>query len=257
MSGTVVIKLGGGLITDKEKICTPNLEAIDKLCQIISMIDRRVILVHGAGSFGHMKSKRYRLAEGRIVDMQQDSAVLEVRNDMMVLNSIIKQSLEKYGIKSETFPPREWVRGTGPEFSGELPLSKDVTIVFGDVVPDPQKEFGILSGDDLMYRYSTEIEDVDHAIFAMGGADGLLRVPPELATDEDLFEIWSPDMKFDGLHAEEFDVTGGIGLKATRGAMIASKGIDVWLVNGKYPERILEIIGGKNPTGTKIISGNC
>lgn len=67
------------------------------------MIDRRVILVHGAGSFGHMKSKRYRLAEGRIIDMQQDSAVLEVRNDMMVLNSIIKQSLEKYGIKSETF----------------------------------------------------------------------------------------------------------------------------------------------------------
>jgi len=257
MGGTVVIKLGGGLITDKEKVCTPNHEAIEELCNAISKIDKRVILVHGAGSFGHMKAKKFRLAEGRIADIEQDSAVLEVRNDMMTLNSLITHSLDKCGVKSKTFPPREWVNGTGPEFSGELPISEDVTIVFGDVVPVPGKEFGILSGDDLMYRYSTEIEGVDYAIFAMGGADGLLRVPPEFATEEDLFEMWNPDMKFDGLHAEEFDVTGGIGLKATRGAMIASKGIDVWLVNGIYPERILEIIDGKNPKGTKILSGNC
>ena len=39
--------------------------------------------------------------------------------------------------------------------------------------------------------------------------------------------------------------------------MIAEKGIEVWLVNGMYPERILELVEGKTAIGTKIVSGNC
>ena len=64
-------------------------------------------------------------------------------------------------------------------------------------------------------------------------------------------------MNFEGKHATEFDVTGGIGLKVTRASMIAEKGIEVWLVNGMYPERILELVEGKTAIGTKIVSGNC
>ena len=34
-------------------------------------------------------------------------------------------------------------------------------MVYGDVVDDETMEFGILSGDDLMLRYSIEIPDVE------------------------------------------------------------------------------------------------
>ena len=64
-------------------------------------------------------------------------------------------------------------------------------------------------------------------------------------------------MRFEGEHAEDIDVTGGIGLKAARGAMIASKGIDVILINGEIPHRVLDAIEGKSVVGTRIESGNC
>ena len=64
-------------------------------------------------------------------------------------------------------------------------------------------------------------------------------------------------MEFEGEHAEDIDVTGGIGLKATRGAMIAANGIDVVLINGEIPERVLDAIEGKSVIGTRIESGNC
>lgn len=257
MGGKVVIKFGGGLITDKENMCTPNLHVIDSLVDILSKVEKQIILVHGAGSFGHMKAKKARLAEGRLPGLNQDISIREVREDMLLLNKYVTDSIQRYELDYSTYPPRDWATGNGPHFNGNLPLSDGITVVFGDVVDDYEKEFSILSGDDLMYRYATEIDDVDCVIFAMGGVDGLLKVPPCEATENDLFKTWSPDMNFEGEHATEFDVTGGIGLKVTRASMIAEKGIDVWLVNGMHPERILELVEGKTTIGTKIVSGNC
>jgi hypothetical protein len=44
------------------------------------------------------------------------------------------------------------------------------------------------------------------------------------ATEDDLIEEWSPSIAFEGIHHSEIDVTGGIGLKASRGAEAAAKG---------------------------------
>ena len=85
----------------------------------------------------------------------------------------------------------------------------------------------------------------------------ILRVPPSKATADDLIEEWNPSMEFEGEHAAEIDVTGGIGLKATRGAMIASKGIDVILVNGEISQRVADAIEGIPVVGTRIVPGNC
>ncbi len=71
-----------------------------------------------------------------------------------------------------------------------------------------------------------------------------------------MIEIWNPSMFFEGEHATEIDVTGGIGLKASRGAMIAEKGIEVTLVNGEYADRVLDAIEGRAVIGTRIVAGN-
>ena len=104
---------------------------------------------------------------------------------------------------------------------------------------------------------ATELPDVERAIFAIGDVDGILRVPPNRAGPDDLIKIWHPGLEFEGEHSAEIDVTGGIGLKATRGAMIAEHGIDVLLVNGKISQRVSDAIEGKSVIGTKIVSGNC
>lgn len=257
MAGTVVIKWGGGLITHKDQLCTINLEIIRSLAEVCSKTSKKLVIVHGAGSFGHLKAKKFKLAEGRIPGLDQDSAVNDVRNDMLELNSIVVNELRSFGLDVQSYPPHRWAKGTGADFTGELPLHQGVTVVYGDVVDDETMEFGILSGDDLMLRYSIEIPDVERAVFAIGGVDGILRVPPSKASPDDLIEVWAPNMEFEGEHATDIDVTGGIGLKATRGAMIAAEGIDVILINGEIPERVLDAIEGKSVIGTRIKSGNC
>ena len=256
MSGTVILKWGGGLITRKSNLCEANYGVIDSLSEICRRSDKNLVIIHGAGSFGHLKAKKYRLAEGDISGIDQNTGVKEVRNDMLELNSIVVKSLQNHGLSVMTYPPHKWATGTGPNFSGELPIHEGITVVYGDVVDDSEKGFGILSGDDLMFRYATELPDVERAVFAIGGVDGILKVPPEHAKPEDLIEVWSPQMEFEGEHASDIDVTGGIGLKAARGAMIAEKGVDVLIINGEIPERVLSAINGQSVKGTRIVSGN-
>ena len=257
MGGTVVIKWGGGLITFKDQLCTVNQDVIDALAKACSQTDKRLVIVHGAGSFGHLKAKQFRLAEGRIDELSQDEAIYDVRSDMLTLNKFVMDSLAKHGVSAKSYPPHEWAKGTGPDFEGDLPVFDGVTVVFGDVVDDDKQGFGILSGDDLILRYATELPDVERAVFAIGGVDGILRVPPARATTEDLIEVWHPELEFEGEHSSDIDVTGGIGLKAARGAEISATGIDVILINGEYPARVLDAIDGKSVIGTRIISGNC
>ena len=157
-------------------------------------------------------------------------------------------------------PPHSWARNTGSDFEGEISkvfidYQDSLCVTFGDVVDcDGAKSFGILSGDDLVVRICEEIPNVKRLIFAIGGVDGILKKPPEDSGVDDLIELWSPDMKFEGLHNTEIDVTGGIGLKAARGAEVAKMGIEVLIVNGSYPQRVFDACNGKEVLGTKIVA---
>jgi len=270
MRERVVIKWGGGLITQKDELKQPKFDVIESLADQILACNRvgiDIILVHGAGSFGHLKAKMYQLADGRLRGQEsnrlgpltQDQAIQEVRDDMMELNQHIMNALTKRDISAVSLPPHQWARETGANFEGSLEYftsaPKGITIVtFGDVVPcDGSKEFGILSGDDLVARLATEVPDVSRLVFAIGGVDGVLSVPPSKAGPEDLIEILSPGDVFEGKHESAIDVTGGIGLKVTRGFHVASHGIDVIMVNGGVPERVLAACKGEPVRGTTLI----
>tara|TARA_B110000444_G_scaffold259555_1_gene303681 strand:+ start:20313 stop:21131 length:819 start_codon:yes stop_codon:yes gene_type:complete len=272
MRDCVVIKWGGSLITDKEKMCIPDMDTISSLSVVMKQcVDEGldIILVHGAGSFGHLRAKHWRLNEG-LLDTEdftnqsdcssQKEAVSIVRNEMLTLNKFIYDSLEFNGLKTSVKPPHNWARNTGSGFDGDISkvffdYQDSLCVTFGDVVDcDGVKSFGILSGDDLVVRICKEIPNVKRLVFAIGGVDGILRRPPEDLKDDDLIELWSPNMKFEGLHNTEIDVTGGIGLKAARGAEVAKMGIEVLIVNGSYPQRVFDACNGKEVLGTKIVA---
>ena len=63
----VLMKFGGGLITTKSKMKTLDEEAITKLSGLIKQLldlGNQVTIVHGAGSFGHLKAKEWKISEG-------------------------------------------------------------------------------------------------------------------------------------------------------------------------------------------------
>ena len=267
MDELVILKLGGGLITDKSRLCTSKPSVIHNLAESISKLDSlgyRIIVVHGAGSYGHLKAKRWKLHEGIIEGYKpehddgisdQHAAVESVRNDMLVLNQEIIDALESFGLTTECHPPHKWASDTGAHFSGDLSLFNysdgTIPVTFGDVVHcTGDKIIGILSGDDICYRLALD-NHASHMIFAMSGAAGLLTAPPS-NSDAELISIWSPDCEFEGEHLSSEDVTGGIHLKIERAAMIAEYVPNVWIVDGEHPSRIEEAITSGETVGTKI-----
>ena len=55
----LIIKLGGSVITDKTKKQTFKKEVMGNLATQIKKADKQIIIVHGAGSFGHVLAKEF------------------------------------------------------------------------------------------------------------------------------------------------------------------------------------------------------
>jgi isopentenyl phosphate kinase len=49
----VLIKLGGSVVTHKERAMTLNKRAIDRIIKSLLNVKIPIILIHGGGSFGH------------------------------------------------------------------------------------------------------------------------------------------------------------------------------------------------------------
>ena len=268
MRERVVVKWGGGLITKKDEMKTVRTNVLDQLTQqLVACLDHGVdvILVHGAGSFGHLKAKQYRLADGKVdrtelpEDMTQEEAVLEVRSDMLELNQHVMDALTKHDVSAVSLSPHQWAKGVGKDFEGELAMFQSapggiVVVTHGDVVDcDPPAMFGVLSGDDLVYRLATEVSGVKRLVFAMGGVEGVLTEPPTGQNDASkLIEVLTKEGVFEGEHMTDLDVTGGIGLKVSRGFQAAEHGIAVHLVSGEHDQRVSDACLGRTVRGTVL-----
>lgn len=189
----------------------------------------------------------------------QEDAVISVQNDMKQLNEIICTKLREYNFNPIVIIPHKHFSDTGIEFKGEIQNlfnfnddtsinERNIFVTYGDVVYcNDNSKFGVLSGDDLIYRIATEVKNVKRVVFAIEGVDGLLETPPESNKPQKLIKYWKDGDGFIGSHNQDIDVTGGIFLKVKRASQIVQKNpsINVTLVRGVY-DRVLDALLG-NP----------
>ena len=104
----IILKFGGSVITDKKsEIPKLNHEALDRICNILKDKERDMILVHGAGSYGHPIAKRYDLAEGLDDSQEQKKAIKETRKQVLELNKLLCGRLLKSGIETKSVIPSQ------------------------------------------------------------------------------------------------------------------------------------------------------
>ena len=125
MASRVVIKLGGGLITDKGSMKKFDSESVQRVVESISLVVEigvPIIIVHGAGSFGHLLAKEWSISDGldQKIAEEQRMIVKKIRSDMRELNRLIVTRLVETGLEAEALPPSEWAIGTGSKFQGEI-----------------------------------------------------------------------------------------------------------------------------------------
>ena len=241
----ILIKLGGSIITNKQKPLSPRRKTIDNILKEIGKIKEPVIIVHGGGSYGHYWSVKYDMHTKPAKTNPKGVAI--VKNSMVELNKIILDSAVKNRINSYCLPPTDFMNGNKAIKSKILTIN-DISksgltpITFGDALWFGQKKSYILSGDVIMTtigkilkpRLSLFVLDVD-------GVYSDLKTK-KLIHD---FKKEKPEIK-----NNKRDVTGGMTRKITEANNMAKAGLKIFFVNGNKPKRITDAISGKRFEGT-------
>ena len=241
----ILIKLGGSIITNKEKPLSARRKTIDNILNQINRIREPKILVHGGGSYGHYWSVKYDMhTKPAKYDMR---GVSIVKNSMIDLNKIILNSAVKNRINAYCLPPTDFMNGNKPIKNkiltiNEIAKSGLTPVTYGDALWFGKKKSYILSGDVIMTmigkilkpRLSIFVLDVD-GVYSNTKSKKLIRD----------FKKEKPIIS-----KNKIDVTGGMTRKITEATNMSKSGLKVFFVNGNKPKRILDAVSGKKFEGT-------
>ena len=250
----ILIKLGGSAVTDKSKPLTAREDVILRLANEIASAPGKKTIIHGGGSFGHIKAKQYELNKG-LRNESQRNGICEVQNDMRALNRIIENSLRQAGVPVAsipagaiaTFDGGKLVNFPSEVFShyaniGITPIS------FGDVVVDRSRGISICSGDDIMLKLAADMK-AEKCIFVTA-VDGIYSRYPPATGEGPIQEISRADAV--SFTVKDADVTGSMQRKLELMFEIAKLGCEVQIVNGLVPGRLADALSGRPTIGTKV-----
>jgi len=254
----VIVKLGGSVITRKREVERIRPKVLARLAREVAGVrDRRLVLLHGAGSFGHHGAKRFGLArppsDGAAGAERARGAAI-VAAEVRRLHLAVVRELVQAGASPWSVPMATHARNRAGELvhldpspvssaleGGFLPVS------FGDVVPDEVWGSSILSADTIAVALAPAL-GVERVVF-VSDVEGILEGPPGRrrsavrdVTPETVAALRAP--------AGTPDVTGGIRGKATAMLAIAAAGADAGLISGLSDGTVARAIRGATEYGS-------
>jgi len=256
-----ILKLGGSVITVKDKPLTPNIEAIKRLADEISRADfKPLVIIHGGGSYGHPIAKKYGIAEG----FKEDSQIFgfsETHEAMIALNSLLIQNLLEHRLPAVSFSPSSFImtrKGRIQKFNEEILKTAlklgFIPVLYGDAVFDDEWGFAILSGDQIAVNLAVKL---NAARIIMGiDVDGLYNSDPKrnpsahLISEISLDELSSMIRHIGGSRAP--DVTGGMLGKISELMFAVKHDIEALIINASSPNNVYKALKGEEVVGTRI-----
>jgi isopentenyl phosphate kinase len=267
----IILKIGGSILTKKDsakpEVDYSNLDRIaceikdslqsDSICQDLS---DGLIIVHGAGSFGHPPASKYKIGES-FTDEEYPYKRLgfaEIQNQVKKLDSIICDSLIKHDIPVVSIPPSAFVTTVNKRiYEFRLGIIKEylkegyVPVLYGDIVLDENLKMAIISGDQIL-QYIAKILKSDNIILGTD-VDGVYTKSPKTHEDAELIPILTNLNQIKELEStNNIDVTGGMVGKVNELLELAHLGIDSEIINANTPNTIANALQSKNIKGTKI-----
>lgn len=241
----ILIKLGGSIITNKEKALSARKKSIDNISKSLKKINEPIIVVHGGGSYGHYWSVKYDMhTKEKKYNLR---GVSIVKNSMIELNKIILDSLLKNKLNPYCLPPTDFMEGNKPIIKKVKEIEKIaksglIPVTFGDALWFGEKKTYILSGDKIM-THLAKILKPKLCIFALN-EDGLYS---DLKSKKLIHELKGERPL---ISKNIMDVTGGMTRKVEEALKISKMGLNVFFVNGNKPDRIVKAIKNRKFEGT-------
>ena len=161
LSPIVVVKVGGAAVTDKAS-AEPRLDgdgfadAIKALCAAHTTTS--LVVVVGAGSFGHGMAKAVGFSSGASVPSSQSKllAAVGVRQQVMALAGMVAAALAERGVPAFHFTPLSLDGAKEPLLA--LLQARAVPLLHGDMIVDGSGGLRVLSGDVVAARLAEQLE---------------------------------------------------------------------------------------------------
>lgn len=184
----VFLKLGGSLITEKDKVAAPRLDVLTRLANEIAAARAaqpvmQLLLGHGSGSFGHVPAKKHNTRAG-VQGAQQWLGFAEVRQQAASLNHLVMEALLAAGLSAIVYPPSKQVRTHDRRVKtwdiepirAALNASQ-LPVVYGDAVYDNKRGGTIISTEELFLYLARALQPV--RILLAGDEDGVYEDYPQ------------------------------------------------------------------------------
>ncbi len=260
----VVIKLGGSALTDKKRIYTPRMQMIHRAAEQIAVVRKSlfVVLVHGAGSYGHIPVRTFGLEKG-FTGHEQIRGLAETKSKLLEWEAIIDRVFLKHEVPLTPFLASDFiVTKKGRIVSAELkPLRiwtrlGCVPITGGDIVPDISNGFSILSGDQLAAYIAIKLK-AKRLVYGVD-VDGIFDSNPKLNPKARLLTDLGPNsasrLVLKALSKTAPDVTGGMAGKIKEAVVAAKHQIPVYFVNMTRDKRLQKAVFGQRVLCSRILA---
>lgn len=256
----LLIKLGGSAITDKTKEFTARMDVIENICLELSKAKRKIVVIHGAGSFGHPVVKRYKLGAG-YKSRDQLQGFLETKIKLYSLNKIVVKCLIEKGILALPFQPSAFMTARKGRIKRMevRPLINALNLGFtpvlhGDVIFDEALGFSIASGDQIASKLAPRI-NANLAIFGCD-VDGIFTADPKRDPNARLIPTITLTNFKDVMKMVERpkspDATGGMEGKLRECLKLAKLGVESIILNLTKPGNLERILVGEDVPCTRI-----
>lgn len=268
----ILVKLGGSLITDKQREATERPEVITRLAGEIAAarpdLEESIILGHGSGSFGHMAAARHGLGKGPYTGPSEPATqslrrgVAETLDQAARLHRLVIAALLDAGETPFGWAPsavlagkagRPAAHGKIDALLGALDLGL-LPVFYGDVVLDHLWGASIFSTETVVKYLVGRLRRRRVAVRRLlwcGETDGLYDSEGKTIPRVDSSNFAHARSQIGATSGT--DVTGGMHLRLATTMALARRGIESWLINGRTPGVVEAALRGETVPGTRVV----
>lgn len=251
MKDIKLMKIGGSIITErKAEEPTPREEEMKRVAKEISKAyseSMKLVLIHGAGSYGHPIVKRTGISKG-IYSKEDKVNFAETQRLQNNLNSLFTEKLIKENVPAFPFQASASaiMNGKLKRMEGELiqnMLRKGIIpVLYGVPAYDEEKGCSILSGDEIMPYLANKM----NASLMLHGTDvdGVYTSDPHEDPSASLVEEINSFEEAEGYlgGSKHTDVTGGMLNKIEKAFELR---VDTMIFNASKEGNIEKALRGK------------
>ena len=261
----IILKLGGSIITKKESYPPKvNTKTLKRLAQEIQQAwdpkQDQLIVVHGAGCFGHIPADQYGLINEKYHEKKAIGAQI-IYQGMKKLHGAVAKAFWKYDLPFVSFPPHACCSMNNKKLiemssSSIIKMTEYgmIPVLYGDAVLDQTTGIDIVSGDQIVCYLASVWKP---NLVALGtDVDGVFESDPKIQKNAKLIpEISSDNWEkvFPQLSGStHIDVTGGMAGKIQHLWKLAKEGTESCIYNANKHTLLTKILQNEKICATWI-----